>query len=83
MDKTLAIRIDAAIHKQIKMRLAKNGLTLKEYVLCLIGNDLKDSRPLTFDSTATDIIISEETIKEAQKVLDFAMNILSSQGGQR
>ena len=83
MDKTLAVRIDAAIHKRIKMRLAENGLTLKEYVLCLIGNDLKDSKPLTFDNIPADIIISEETIKEAQKVLDFASGILSLQGGQR
>ena len=77
MDKTIAIRIDAALHKRIKMRLAENGLTLKDYIICLIGNDLKDSKPLNLDNIAIENIISEESINEAQKVLDFAREILN------
>ena len=78
MDKTIAIRIDAALHKRIKMRLAENGLTLKDYIVCLIGNDLKDSKPLNLDNIAIENIISEESINEAQKVIDFAREILNS-----
>jgi hypothetical protein len=75
MDKTLAIRIDPVLHKRIKVRLAENGLTLKGYVVGLIANDLKSNSTLVFDDVSCDII-SEESIIEAQKVLDFARKVI-------
>jgi len=78
MDKTLAIRIDPNLHKQIKMRITETEMTLKEYVVCLIENDLKNNTPLTFENTSADTI-SEESIEEAQKVLDYVRNIIMSQ----
>lgn len=76
MDKTIAIRIDPALHKRISIRRVENGLSLKEYIVGLVANDLKDSKPLTFESASVDII-SEKSIDEAQKVLDFVRNIIT------
>ena len=78
MDKTLAIRIDPALHKRIRLRMAENGMSLKDYIVSLVANDLKDSKPLTFESISTVNMISEETLEQAQKVIDFVRNLLSS-----
>jgi hypothetical protein len=58
--------------------LAENGMTLKDYIVGLIGNDLKDSKPLSFENISLDSMISEESVKEAQKVLDFVRGLLAS-----
>jgi len=78
MDKTIAIRIDAILHRRIKIRLAENRLTLKDYIVGLIGNDLKDCKPLIFADLTADGMINAESIEEAQKVLDFARNIFNN-----
>lgn len=79
MEKTLAIRIDDAIHRQIKIRLNEHGMSLKDYIISLILNDLKNKEPLNLKTIPVDDFISEDTIKEAQKILDFASRILVSQ----
>lgn len=40
-EKTITIRIDEEIHKQIKIRIANEGITLKDYILKLVTDDLK------------------------------------------
>lgn len=39
-DKVLAIRIDDKLQKEIKIHLAKNGISLKDYITNLIQDDL-------------------------------------------
>ena len=40
-DKTISIRITEEFHKEIKIKIAKDGITLKDYILGLIKKDLK------------------------------------------
>lgn len=39
-EKTIAFRIDEELHKRIKLRLVETNMTLKDYVITLIENDL-------------------------------------------
>lgn len=39
-DKTITIRIDEELHKKIKIAIAQDGVTLKEYIINLINKDL-------------------------------------------
>jgi hypothetical protein len=75
---SLAVRIDTTIHRLAKMRAAEHKVTLKDYIIYLIINDAKEKNTINLESVpaAADIIINEETVKEAQKVLDFASRIL-------
>jgi predicted DNA binding CopG/RHH family protein len=40
-DKTITIRVSEELHKDIKIKIAQEGVTLKDYVLDLIEKDLK------------------------------------------
>lgn len=44
-ERTIAIRIDEEFHKKIKIKLAENGLTLKDYILGLIEKDINSISP--------------------------------------
>ena len=39
-EKTITIRVDEELHKDVKMLIAKRGIKLKEYLLELIKDDL-------------------------------------------
>lgn len=39
-EKTITIRIDDELHKDIKVNIAKKGISLKDYVVGLIKSDL-------------------------------------------
>jgi len=39
-EKTITIRIDDALHKDIKINIAKRGISLKDYIVQLIKKDL-------------------------------------------
>lgn len=39
-EKTITIRIDEELHKDIKVHIAKKGISLKDYLLELIKKDL-------------------------------------------
>lgn len=39
-EKTITIRIDEELHKDIKVHIAKKGISLKDYLLELIEKDL-------------------------------------------
>jgi hypothetical protein len=73
---SLAVRIDKTIHRLAKMRATEHKMTLKEYVIYLIMNDVKDNAPINLESVhvPTDNKISEESVNEARKVLDFVSN---------
>lgn len=40
-EKTITIRVDEETHRKIKIRIAQEGVTLKDYILNLINKDLK------------------------------------------
>ena len=40
-EKTINIRVPIEVHQQIKINIAKQGITLKDYMLKLIEDDLK------------------------------------------
>lgn len=40
MEKTITIRIDENLHKDIKVNIAKKGISLKDYIVQLIAKDL-------------------------------------------
>lgn len=60
-ERTIAIRIDEEFHKKIKFKLAENGLTLKDYILGLIENDI-NSIPQKRVFTKQDIIDNADEI---------------------
>jgi len=41
MDKTINFKVDEKLHKLIKVHIAKEGKTLKEYIIELIKKDLE------------------------------------------
>lgn len=40
-EKTITIRVSEELHKEIKIKIAQEGMSLKDYVLDLIEKDLK------------------------------------------
>lgn len=42
MEKTITIRIDEELHRNIKIKIAKEGKTLKDYLVDLVKEDLKE-----------------------------------------
>lgn len=82
-DKTLAVRIDEGLYKRIKIRLAETGLTLKDYVITLIETDLQQNEPFKTKTVPMNEMVSEEAVKEAQKVLDFVHDIIKRENGKQ
>lgn len=39
-EKTISIRVTEDFHKEIKIKIAKDGISLKDYILNLIKKDL-------------------------------------------
>lgn len=40
-EKTITIRVDEELHKKIKVKIANEGVTLKDYLVDLIKKDLE------------------------------------------
>ena len=43
-DKTITIRVPEDLHRTIKIKIAQDGISLKDYILKLITKDLKEIR---------------------------------------
>ena len=41
MEKTINFKVDESFYKEIKIHIAKEGITLKDYVIKLIKKDLE------------------------------------------
>ena len=76
-EKNLAIRVDEELFKKVKVRLAQNGMTLKDYIVSLIEKDLQDK--IKLQAVPLDSTVSETSLKEAQKILDFVSDIMNNQ----
>ena len=69
VEKTMAIRINEELHKKIKFRLVEKGMTLKDYIVGLIEEDLaaQDRGP-----TQNELVAKLRTIgKMTQEYLDY------------
>ena len=69
-EKTIAIRINEEFHKKIKIKLAENGLTLKDYIISLIEKDINSVPPKKV-FTKQDII---DNVDEIVKLLNKNAN---------
>ena len=76
-EKNLAIRVDEELFKKVKVRLAQNGMTLKDYIVSLIEKDLQDK--IKLQAVPLDSTVSETSLKEAQKILDLVSDIMNNQ----
>ncbi|WP_084424774.1 toxin-antitoxin system HicB family antitoxin [Caloramator sp. ALD01] len=43
-EKTITIRVSEELHRDIKIKIAKEGISLKDYVIGLIEKDLKEDK---------------------------------------
>ncbi len=49
-ERTLAFRVEEELHRKLKVKLANEGITLKDYVIGLIKSDLyNNERPISAD----------------------------------
>lgn len=44
MERNVCIKVDSELFKRIKIKIANEGITMKEYVLRLIAQDLEKER---------------------------------------
>lgn len=78
-EKNLAIRVDEDLYKKVKVRLAESGMTLKDYLVMLIEKDLQENAKINWKAVPGNNVVNEESLREAQKVLDFVNDIISNQ----
>jgi hypothetical protein len=65
--KTLNLRLLPEEHKEIKLLATGRGLSIKDYLLFLVKQDLYDDEPLT-EEDLKDIEQSEKDIQEGNTV---------------
>ncbi len=78
-EKNLAIRVDEELFKKVKIRLAENGMTLKDYIVSLIERDLQENIKQNWKAVPGNSTVNEASLKEAQKILDFVSDIINNQ----
>ena len=65
IERTLAFRIDEDFHKELKVKLAERGITLKSYVLGLIEKDLRNTeREVDIDAVRAAAEKAQEGLSE-------------------
>lgn len=83
-EKTIAFRVDEELHRQVKIRLAETGMSLKDYIITLIEDDLYADPPKI--SRTIPLLtgeINEDTVKSAQKIVDFMRETIEAQKGKK
>lgn len=74
VEKTIAIRIDEELHRRIKIRLAENGMTLKDYIIALILNDLDSDNGITKSANADKPLIERFLDYDLKQLFDMWKN---------
>jgi len=71
-DKTLAIRVDEDFYKKVRLRLAENGMTLKDYFISLVENDIKSASTDKIEGYTREEILgkSEEITRLLKKIAE-------------
>lgn len=75
-ERNIAIRVDEELFRKIKSKLADNGMTLKDYIISLVEEDLKKDVDFNLKAVPASKSITEKEVKEAQKVLDFVSDVI-------
>lgn len=68
-ERTLAFRVDEELHRTLKIKLASEGVTLKDYVIGLIRSDLYlQERPIPVDELKA---YAEDIHRKAGQILEM------------
>lgn len=76
-ERNIAIRVDEELFKKIKKRLADNGMTLKDYIISLVEEDLKEDVQLDLKTVSASTDFTESDLKRIQQVADFIGDIVN------
>lgn len=71
-ERTLAFRIDEEFHKELKVRLAQQGITLKSYIISLIQKDLEGNDEI-LNAKALNRS-AKKILGETQKIIEMTEN---------
>ncbi|MCI8332850.1 MAG: hypothetical protein HFE78_08515 [Clostridiales bacterium] len=82
-ERTIAIRVSEELYRQIKIRIASEDISLKDYVTILIKRDLEQNKNIDWTAIPADNTVSLESVTEAQKVLDFVNHIIQKNNGEK
>lgn len=75
-ERNIAIRVDEELFKRIKSKLAENGMTLKNYITCLVEEDLRKDVDFNLKAVPAAKSVTKKEVDEAQKVLDFVNEVI-------
>ncbi|MGO5027495.1 hypothetical protein [Candidatus Agathobaculum pullicola] len=75
-ERSIAIRVDEALYKRVKIRIAEIDITLKDYIVGLIQKDLDESDPIKWKAAPGNSSITSEQVAQAQSILDFVNDII-------
>ena len=68
-ERTLAFRVDEDLHRTLKIKLASEGVTLKDYVIGLIKSDLYlQERPIPVDELK---VYAEDIHRKSCQILEM------------
>ncbi|MBQ7446239.1 MAG: hypothetical protein IJS71_09965 [Clostridia bacterium] len=68
-ERTMAFRVDEELHRTLKVKLAAEGITLKDYVIGLIKSDLYlQKRPIPVDKLK---VYAEEIHRRSGQILEM------------
>lgn len=82
-ERNIAIRVDEDIFKKVKVRLADNGMTLKDYIVSLIEEDLQKGVHYNLKAVPASKSISERDLEKAQRVLDFVGDVINGKYSEK
>ncbi len=82
-ERNIAIRVDEELFRKIKVRIADNGMTLKDYIISLIEDDLREDVRVNLKAVPSSKAISEKDLKEAQRVLDFVGDVINGKYSEK
>ncbi len=82
-ERNIAIRVDEELFKKIKKRLAENGMTLKDYIISLIEEDLKENVHLDMKAVSASTDFTKDDLNRIQQVFDFIGDIVNGKYNEK
>lgn len=82
-DRNIAIRVDEELFKKIKKRLADNGMTMKDYIISLVKEDLKKDAELDLKAVSVSADFTESDLEKAQQIIDFVRDVASGKYSEK
>ena len=75
-ERNIAIRVDEELFKQVKKKITEKDISMKDYITLLIKQDLLVDLSSKYNPVIVDDI-SQDTIEEAKKLIDFVDNLVN------